>query len=120
MKTRLLVHGLNQLQVIDLTTQQPIHEISSVRYVGADISGDIVVWSDLQNEQKSLADISDIDKAKADIYMVNLKTGKQSRITTDSSPSSTRRSGKTISSGETTEMTKIMNIRESGVSICMI
>lgn len=83
-KDMLLVQNKNRLQVINLATKQVVKEISSVGTQGADISGDIVVWSDLRNEKRDLGKLGDIAKANADIFMYNIKTGEQKQITTDS------------------------------------
>lgn len=84
-KDTLLIQSQNGLQVIDLTTKQVVKEIPSSVTLGFDISGDIVVWSDLRNENRSLRDLGDIEKANADIFMYNLKTGEQKQISTDPS-----------------------------------
>ena len=84
-KDMLLVQNKNGLQVINLATKQVVKEISSAGTQGADISGDIVVWSDLRNENRNLGELGDIAKANADIFMYNIKTGEQKQITTDSS-----------------------------------
>ncbi|WP_425800915.1 hypothetical protein ACHOLT_11980 [Desulfitobacterium sp. Sab5] len=84
-KDTLLIQSQNRLQVIDLTTKQVVKEIPSSVTMGFAISGDIVVWSDLRNENRSLRDLGDIEKANADIFMYNLKTGEQKQISTDPS-----------------------------------
>jgi len=84
-KDMLLVQNKNGLQVINLATKQVVKEISSVGTQGVDISGDIVVWSDLRNENRNLGELGDIAKANADIFMYNIKTGEQKQITTDPS-----------------------------------
>jgi hypothetical protein len=81
----LLIQDQKGLQVIDLTTKQVVKEISSVGTHGFDISGDIIVWSDLRNENRNPEELGDIAKANSDIYMYNIKTGEQKQLTTDPS-----------------------------------
>lgn len=81
----LLIQDQKGLQIIDLTTKQIVKEISLVGNQGSDISGDIIVWSDLRNEKRNLEELGDIEKANSDIYIYNIKTGEQKQLTSDPS-----------------------------------
>jgi beta propeller repeat protein len=83
---RLVLNRGKELNVIDLETGRELKTIIlPASDAGFDIYGDIVVWSDLRNEGKSLNELGSIDKANADIFLYNLKTGEEKQLTSDSS-----------------------------------
>ncbi|MDA8234497.1 MAG: hypothetical protein M0Z31_06860 [Clostridia bacterium] len=72
---RLIVSDNKALKVFDLTSGKVSKTISVPPYgvQGFDIYGNMVVWSDLRNEKKELAQLGSIDPANADIFTYNLK-----------------------------------------------
>lgn len=83
---RLVYQNDQELIVVDLDKNQELATIQLPSdIVGYDISGDYIVWSDLRNEKKNIADLGSFDIANADVYVYNLKTGQERQLTQDSS-----------------------------------
>jgi beta propeller repeat protein len=84
----LLIEGNNSLKVVNLKKKQEVLEIhipSKYGSLGFDIFNNIVVWSDLRNEKRDIEQLGEFEKANADIFLYNLKTGEQKQITKNSS-----------------------------------
>jgi beta propeller repeat protein len=82
----LLIYDSAEIKLIDLTQKKLVNEISlpSPAWVsGIDISGDIIVWSDLRNEKTDPSALEDIGEANADIFLYNFKTKEQKQITSE-------------------------------------
>lgn len=81
---KLLVNEGSSLKLIDLKDKKTIKELSTsdkFGTIGFDISGDIIVWSDLRNDPRDGSQITELADSNADIFMYNTKTSKQMQIT---------------------------------------
>lgn len=81
----MVVSQRQNLQIVNLKKKQIIGTINLPKGTanGVGISGNIVVWSDLRNETRSIEGIGDFSRANADIFSYNIKTGQTKQITYD-------------------------------------
>lgn len=85
---RLLVDEGSTLKCIDLKSKNTIKEIplsDKFGSMGFDISGDIIVWSDLRNDPRDVSQIKEMADSNTDIFMYDLKTSTQVQVTIDQS-----------------------------------
>lgn len=85
---RLLMYEGNTLKLTDLNSKKTIKEIplsDKFGSMGFDISGDIIVWSDLRNDPRDVSQITEMADSNADIFMFDLKTSTQVQVTIDQS-----------------------------------
>lgn len=73
------------LTVTDLASNKTIAKIPVKAEAGFDISNDYVVWSDLRNEKKPIGELGSYDVANADVFLYDLRTGGERRLTADPS-----------------------------------
>ncbi|WP_168121798.1 hypothetical protein [Paenibacillus sp. HB172176] len=82
---RLITRNEGELTVTDLNANKQLAAISVEQAVGFDMSGNIVVWSDLRNEKTPIGELGSLDVANADIFLYDLSTGEERQLTQNSS-----------------------------------
>jgi beta propeller repeat protein len=85
-KNNLLIGESSGLAVVDVVNNKVIKQISAQGKLGvkpADISGDIVVWSDRRNEKDDTK--YELVEINSDIFTYNIKTDEEKQITRDTS-----------------------------------
>lgn len=79
---RLVYSDDNGLTVVDLMSGEILASIKTVNQRGFDISGNIVVWSDLRNDRTPPEQEGGLEKRNADVFMRDLVTGETIPIAT--------------------------------------
>lgn len=82
----LLVSNGNGLKLYDLAGRKLLKEISipdKQSILGYDISGDYITWADARNETRDISSLGGDYNINSDIFIYNIKTDEQTRITKD-------------------------------------
>lgn len=83
---RLVYFGDQALNVVDLARNTQLATIKlPADLLGFDLYGDYVVWSDLRHEKRNIGDLGSMDLTNADIFLYDLKNGKERQLTEDAS-----------------------------------